>query len=137
MDLSPARSRSDDRAQEEGRMRGAGGRRFRLEHRGYDGERTDGFDGFDGFDHDIGAVLASRPPTRQRRGAALRAVRTARGPRPGAFAHPGETGDPTSASPGSRTCRKAAPPVVPVAPPSGGDPSWCGCRPGAGAARPR
>ncbi|MFG2991641.1 hypothetical protein ACGFZK_20505 [Streptomyces sp. NPDC048257] len=86
VDITPSRSRSDDRARDEGWVRGDAGRSFRLAHREYDHERLDG------FDHDIGAALvASADATGE---AELLAVITAWRLRPGDFAHPWRTDDP-------------------------------------------
>ncbi|MFE1872001.1 hypothetical protein ACFW9N_14040 [Streptomyces sp. NPDC059496] len=86
VDVTPARSRADDRARGEGWARGDGGRRFLLKHWEYDGERLDG------FDYDIGAVLVASAEAANEAG--LLAALTAWGLRPGAFAYPWETDDP-------------------------------------------
>ncbi|MFD5412346.1 hypothetical protein [Streptomyces nojiriensis] len=86
VDVTPAGSPADQRARDEGWVRGDPGRRFRLEHREYDGACLDG------FDHDIGAVLVASAEVADETG--LLAVLTAWGLRPGAFAYPWETDDP-------------------------------------------
>ncbi|GGR77355.1 hypothetical protein Snoj_79530 [Streptomyces nojiriensis] len=87
VDVTPARSPADDRARDEGWTRGDTGRRFRLKHREYDGERLDG------FDHDIGAVLVASAEAADEAG--LLAALTAWGLHPDAFAYPWETDDPS------------------------------------------
>lgn len=86
VDVTPVRSRADDRARDEGWARSDTGRRFRLTHCEYDGERLDG------FDYDIGAVLVASAEAADEAG--LLAALTAWGLRPGAFAYPWETDDP-------------------------------------------
>ncbi|MFJ6483211.1 hypothetical protein ACIQK6_24275 [Streptomyces sp. NPDC091682] len=86
VDVTPTRVPADQRARDEGWVRGDPGRRFGLEHREYDGERLDG------FDHDIGAVLVASAEAADEAG--LLAALTAWGLHPGAFAYPWETDDP-------------------------------------------
>lgn len=86
VDVPPAGSRADDRARAEGWVRGDTGRRSRLKHWEYDGERLGG------FDHDIGAVLVASAEAADEAG--LFAALTGWGLRPGASAYPWETDDP-------------------------------------------
>ncbi|WP_329099325.1 hypothetical protein [Streptomyces sp. NBC_01439] len=86
VDVTPARSRADDLARDEGWVRGDPGRRFHLTHWEYDGERLDG------FDHDIDAVLVASAGAADEDG--LLAALTAWGLHPDAFAYPWETDDP-------------------------------------------
>ncbi len=86
VDIAPARTRADQRARDEGWVRGDTDRRFRLEHWEYDGDRLDG------FDHDIGAALVASADAADEAG--LLAVLAAWGLRPGAFSYPWETDDP-------------------------------------------
>ncbi|MFI8386181.1 hypothetical protein [Streptomyces sp. NPDC085540] len=92
VDVTPARSRADDRPRDEGWACGGGwargdtGPRFRLKHWEYDGERLDG------FDYDVGAVLVASAEAPDEAG--LLAALIAWGLRPGAFAYPWETDDP-------------------------------------------
>ncbi|MFJ3959794.1 hypothetical protein [Streptomyces sp. NPDC090036] len=86
VDVTPVRGRADDRARDEGWVRGDAGRSFRLQHWEYDHERLDG------FDHDVGAVLVA--PADATGEAGLLTVLAAWHVRPGAFVHPWETDDP-------------------------------------------
>ncbi len=86
MDIAPGRVGADDRARDEGWVRADAGRRYRLEHWEYDGDRIDG------FDHDIGAVLVGSAEAGDEVG--LTAALAAWGIRPGVFVHPWETDDP-------------------------------------------
>ncbi|MGW6843133.1 hypothetical protein [Streptomyces sp. NPDC054958] len=87
VDISPTRGPSDARARDAGWAREDRDHGFHVRHREYDGERIDG------FDHDIGAVLVASADAADE--AALRAVLTAWGLRPGAFMYPWETDDPS------------------------------------------
>ncbi|MER6448547.1 hypothetical protein [Streptomyces venezuelae] len=87
VDVRPALSRADHIARDEGWVRGDAGRRFRLEHREYDGHRLDG------FDYDVRAVLVASADAADE--ADLLTAVAAWGLRPGAFVHPWESDDPS------------------------------------------